>query len=111
MASGTDKVGADVTWVSGLGTGTGVGGDFIIQTALAGGAGSSLNTAATRMTISGTDGNVTITGSLTTGTPTGGTSGAWKLGIYKTDGVGQAISATDYVELDIGGTLYKLALV
>ena len=42
--------------------------------------------------------------SLKTGAPAGGTSGTWKVGVYNAT----APSATGYVEVDIGGTLYKL---
>lgn len=49
--------------------------------------------------------------SLTTDTPKSGTAGTWKLGIYKTDGVGLTPSTTNYIQVDIGGTLYKLAVV
>ena len=42
--------------------------------------------------------------SLQTAAPTGGTAGVWKAGIY----VASAPAATGYVQLDIGGTLYKL---
>ena len=42
--------------------------------------------------------------SLKTSAPAGGTSGTWKVGVYNAT----APSATGYVEVDIGGTLYKL---
>jgi len=42
--------------------------------------------------------------SVKTNAPTGGTSGTWKVGVYNAT----APSATGYVEVDIGGTLYKL---
>lgn len=42
--------------------------------------------------------------SLQTAAPAGGTAGVWKAGIY----VASAPAATGYVQLDIGGTLYKL---
>jgi hypothetical protein len=42
--------------------------------------------------------------SLKTNAPSGGTSGTWKVGVYNAT----APSATGYVEVDIGGTLYKL---
>ena len=51
-----------------------------------------------------TSGNLIVAGSMRTGTPTGGTASAWKFGKYNTT----APSATGYVEVDIGGTLYKL---
>lgn len=53
---------------------------------------------------------VSCAGSVTTGTPNGGTAGAWKLGIAIVAGT-SALLTDRYVELDIGGTLYKLACV
>jgi hypothetical protein len=50
-----------------------------------------------------------IGGSLTTGTPSGGTAGAWKLGI-KVDAT-TSLDTAKYLQVDIGGTLYKVALV
>lgn len=47
---------------------------------------------------------------LKTGTPTGGTAGTWKLGIAQTTS-GLVLSSTQYIEVDIGGTLYHLAIV
>lgn len=38
-------------------------------------------------------------------------SGSWKLGKHYTDGTAMAISATDYLEVDVNGTKYKLALI
>ena len=54
-------------------------------------------------------GTVKTTDSITTGTPNGGTAGAWKFGSRVAAAV--ALDATQYIELDIGGTLYKLAIV
>lgn len=54
-------------------------------------------------------GNSTFFGSVATGAPTGGTAAAWKLGSYKAAAV--VVSTTNYIEVDIGGTLYKLAVV
>ena len=42
-AAGTDVAGADLTIISGTSTGTGIGGDVIIQTSPAGGAGTGVN--------------------------------------------------------------------
>jgi hypothetical protein len=53
--------------------------------------------------------NVSLIGSLTTGTPTGGTAAAWKLGSRVAATV--VVNTTEYIEVDIGGTLYKLATV
>ena len=47
--------------------------------------------------------------SLTTGAPNGGTAGAWKLGI-KVDATA-ALDTAKYLQVDIGGTLYKVGLV
>jgi len=49
--SGTDIAGADIKIASGQGTGTGVSGKIILQTATAGGSGSSLNTLSDRAAI------------------------------------------------------------
>ena len=54
-------------------------------------------------------GNVAVAGSIQTGTPNGGTTGAWKLGSYKAAAV--TLNTGNYIEVDIGGTLYKLAVV
>lgn len=48
-----------------------------------------------------------IGGSLTTGAPSGGTSGSWKFGILVT--TASTLDATKYLQVDIGGTAYKLA--
>ncbi|MGP1666381.1 MAG: hypothetical protein ACTS5I_10840, partial [Rhodanobacter sp.] len=50
-----------------------------------------------------------VTGlSFTSGAPNGGTAAAWKLGTYVTETV--ALDTAHYVELDIAGTLYKVAV-
>ncbi len=57
-----------------------------------------------------TNGNLLITnGSIKTAAPTTGTAAAWKLGSRVAAAV--ALDATQYIELDVGGTLYKLAIV
>ncbi len=49
-----------------------------------------------------------ITGlSLTTGAPSGGTAGVWKTGINVSAAC--VLSATNYIQLDVGGVLYKMA--
>ena len=53
-------------------------------------------------------GNFYGAGSYTSGAPTGGTSGAWKFGILVT--AVSAFDTTRYIQLDIGGTLYKVAV-
>jgi hypothetical protein len=45
-----------------------------------------------------------LAGSITTSAPAFGTAAPWKFGIY----VSTVPMATGYVQLDIGGTLYKL---
>lgn len=57
-------------------------------------------------------GAMSITGaftatSLTTGAPTSGTAGVWKTGINVTAAC--ILSTTNYIQLDVGGTLYKMA--
>lgn len=46
--------------------------------------------------------------SFTSGAPSGGTAAAWKMGAHRT-GIALAVSTTDGVQLDVGGTLYTLA--
>jgi len=86
--------GMDTTGTLYLGSQNGVGGNF------------------TQLNSSYTAG-VTITGNgntaLTTGDPGSGTA-AWKLG-KKITGVSVAIVATNYVEVNIGGSVVKLAIV
>jgi hypothetical protein len=53
--------------------------------------------------------NWTLSGAVTTSTPTGGTAGAWKLGVRVA--ATSTLDTTQYVQVDIGGTLYKVALV
>jgi hypothetical protein len=55
------------------------------------------------------DGNTFTNGSIKTSAPAGGTSGQWKLGTRVASSV--ALDATQYIEVDIGGTLYYLATV
>jgi hypothetical protein len=57
----------------------------------------------------GTDSNATFAGSLTTAAPSGGTAGAWKLGVRVA--ATTTLDTTQYLQVDIGGTLYKVALV
>lgn len=50
-----------------------------------------------------------VTGlSFQSGTPNGGTAGVWKLGIQVAAVV--VLDTTQYIQLDVGGTLYKLAI-
>ncbi len=53
--------------------------------------------------------SLTATGGVATGSPSGGTAAAWKLGSWKTNAV--TIIATNYVEVEVGGVLRKLAVV
>lgn len=48
--------------------------------------------------------------SITTSAPTGGTAAAWKFGTVVT-GVTATMVTTNYIQLDVAGTLYKLATV
>lgn len=51
----------------------------------------------------------TANNGLKTGAPSGGTAAAWKLGSWKTNAV--TVIATNYIEVEIGGVLRKLAVV
>jgi hypothetical protein len=55
------------------------------------------------------DGDILTTGSVTTAAPAGGTAAAWKLGARVADTT--TLDTTQYIEVDVGGTLYKLAVV
>lgn len=59
--NGTNIAGASYSLAGGKGTGTGVGGDFLIKYAPAGTTGSSLNPYSTAIMVSGTNGNVDFT--------------------------------------------------
>ncbi len=61
------------------------------------------NVVARTGSVSGTFGT-----SLLTGAPSGGTAGVWKLGILVT--TASVFDTTRYIQLDVGGTLYKLAV-
>jgi len=54
-------------------------------------------------------GDALITGSIRTGAPTSGTSQAWKLGSVVSSSV--TLSTGSYVEVEINGTFYRLAIV
>jgi hypothetical protein len=54
-------------------------------------------------------GDALITGSVRTGAPTSGTSQAWKLGSVVSSSV--TLSTGSYVEVEINGTFYRLAIV
>jgi len=53
-------------------------------------------------------GNTVQTGSAKTGAPSTGQAGAWKFGILVT--ATSVFDTTRYIQLDIGGTLYKVAV-
>lgn len=54
-------------------------------------------------------GNIENNGSIKTGGPTTGTAAAWKLGSRVAAAV--VLDATQYIEVEVGGTFYKLAIV
>ncbi len=54
------------------------------------------------------DGTVTLASSIKTAAPAGGTAGAWKAGIRVAATV--VLDTTQYIQLDVGGTLYKIAI-
>lgn len=56
-------------------------------------------------------GDVTASGSIKSAAPSGGTSDTWRLGSYRTDGVGLTVQTTKYAELQIGGSAIKVAVV
>jgi hypothetical protein len=60
----------------------------------------------TALTIAKSTLNTVFGGSIATSAPAGGTSGAWKTGILVTAAI--TADLTKYIQLDIGGTLYKL---
>jgi hypothetical protein len=55
------------------------------------------------------DGNTFTNGSIKTAAPSGGTAAEWKLGTRVASSV--TLDGTQYIEVDIGGTLYYLATV
>jgi hypothetical protein len=55
------------------------------------------------------NGNVYAAGSITTGAPTTGTAAPWKFGSRVAAAV--ALDATQYIEVEVGGVFYKLAIV
>jgi len=55
-------------------------------------------------------GKLTVGGSYTSSAPNGGTAAAWKLGTVVTT-TGLLPSTTTYIQVDVGGTLYKLATI
>lgn len=70
------------------------------------GIGPTAHTPSERLTV---DGNGLFTGTITTGS-SGSGAGAWKLGV-RVASSGLTLDDTQYIEISIGGTVYKLALV
>lgn len=65
----------------------------------------------TRLTLGNSTGTAAVlTGPITTSAPSGGTALPWKLGSVVT-GITATMVTTNYVQLDVNGTLYKLATV
>jgi hypothetical protein len=56
------------------------------------------------------NGGVNAIGSYTSGDPSGGTAAAWKFGNVVT-GATVTLVTTNYIQTDIGGVAYKLAIV
>lgn len=83
--------------------GTGNSRTLILRTTTSGG------TATAALTLDATQGG-TFGGSITTSAPNGGTAAAWKLGTVVT-GITATMVTTSYIQLDVAGTLYKLATV
>jgi len=99
----SNSVASELASITAAVTGTGSGtddGKLIFRT--------SLNaTASDQLTIS-SSGAATFSNTITTAAPSGGTAGNWKLGSRVASSM--AFDSTQYIEVDIGGTLYKLAL-
>lgn len=55
-------------------------------------------------------GSLKVTGQIMTGAPTGGTASAWKFGVAVTTSA-LTLKTTQYIQLDVDGTLVKLAVV
>ncbi len=53
-------------------------------------------------------GNIACSAGIKTGAPSGGTSATWKLGVLVTAAV--TADTTRYIQLDVGGTLYKVII-
>lgn len=96
---------AGAAWIGGLANIAGVLTAAATTEATTGGAGSLVAAGGIYATK-----KIITASSLTTGAPNGGTAGVWKLGSVVT-GVTSTFVTTNYVELDIGGTLYKLGTV
>lgn len=102
-ASGTDIAGASFTIDASQGTGTGVGGSFIIRVAGAGTTGSSLNALAAALTIDSTK-LATFVGNVVAPTVIGGTATTSDLNLQTTSGVGAAGADMHFLVGNAGGT-------
>jgi len=78
---------------------------------LADGGGRSINLSTTNASVEWklNSGNSTQSGSIKTGAPNTGTAAEWKLGSRVAAAV--VLDATQYIEVEVGGTFYKLAIV
>jgi hypothetical protein len=65
---------------------------------------------ATNALVYTSSGGLTIGTSYTSGAPNGGTAAAWKFGTVVTT-TALVPSTTTYIQVDVGGTLYKLATI
>lgn len=72
-------------------------------------AGYGILSANTNRVLSVFNGEIVIGGTIKTAAPSGGTAASWKLGSRVAATV--VVNTTEYIEIDIGGTLYKLATV
>jgi hypothetical protein len=108
VAGTSNTAGANLTITGSQGTGTGAGGSIIFRVAPAGSSGTAQNALATALTIDSTR-LATFADAVKTAAPSGGTSGNWKLGVRVA--ATTTLDTTQYIELDVGGTLYKLAVV
>ncbi len=92
-------------------TGTGTGTVILYNAGFTAGTLLDFNTNGTlkfRNTANNADAAITAL-SLATGAPSGGASGVWKFGIRVA--AVSALDTTQYLQVDVGGTLYKVALI
>jgi hypothetical protein len=71
--------------------------------------GNIINFGAATLSMDPASGNMTMNGGLMTGAPSGGTANRWKFGSRVA--ATTTLDTTQYLQVDIGGTLYKVALV
>jgi hypothetical protein len=67
------------------------------------------STFSTTVVAFGSNGDISNSGGITTAAPTTGTAAKWKLGSRVAAAV--VLDATQYIEVEVGGTFYKLAIV